>query len=208
MLWGARVMVEEQTDQMVGSRTIWILPGSGRRNTLKTFLSRGLTQMIRFVNNSESNVEAGRHESRLELRTPYTWETTVLFKYRMVRTSMKAVAVAMWRRDAKECWQDKDLESKNVREEWDCGWWMLVFYRLGNDSSENDTYSLKLRQRGYCQQWVSMQFFGNILYIKVKIIKSFCNDYKFWNYAFYFLCIFDILNKSETKKVSLMNFLN
>jgi len=42
--------------------------------------------MITFENdNSESNVEAGGRESRLELRTPHTWETTVLFKYRMMR---------------------------------------------------------------------------------------------------------------------------
>lgn len=97
--------------------------------------------MITFENdNSESDVEAGGRESRLELRTPHTWETTVLFKYRMMRAWMKAVAVTMWGRDAKECWHDNDMESKNVREERDCGWWILEFYRLGNDSPENDTY--------------------------------------------------------------------
>lgn len=118
-----------------------------------------------------ANVEAGGDESRLELRTLYTWEITVLFKYRMMRAWVKAVVVGMWRRDAKEYWHDDDLESKNVRAKRDCGWWMLVFYRLGNDSLENDTYSLKLRQRRYCQWWV-YTIFRNILCIKVKIIKA------------------------------------
>lgn len=43
----------------------------------KLFLSQGVTHIIRFAfenDNSDSNVEAGGDESRLELRTPYTWE--------------------------------------------------------------------------------------------------------------------------------------
>lgn len=35
--WGPGVMVEEHSDEVVRPRTIWVLPGSGRRNTLKTF---------------------------------------------------------------------------------------------------------------------------------------------------------------------------
>lgn len=52
---------------------------------------------------ANSTVEAGGDESSLEIRTPYTWETTVLFKDRMMRAWMKAVAVGMSRRNAKEC---------------------------------------------------------------------------------------------------------
>lgn len=52
---------------------------------------------------ANSSVEPGGDESSLELRTPYTWETTVLFKHRTLRAWMKAVVVGMSRRDAKEC---------------------------------------------------------------------------------------------------------
>lgn len=101
-----------------------------------------MTQRIRFAfgnDNSNGSVEAAGDESRLERRVSYTRETTVLFKDGM-RAWTEAVAVGMSRRDAKEYWHGSDLETNNVREERDYRWWMHIFYRLGNDSLENDAY--------------------------------------------------------------------
>lgn len=78
-------------------------------------------------------------EFRLERRVSYIREIIVLFKDGM-RVWIEVVVVGMLRRDVKEYWYGSDLEINNVREERDCRWWMRIFYRLGNDSLENDVY--------------------------------------------------------------------
>lgn len=76
-----------------------------KKKCIKDFLSQGVSQMTRFVfevDDSNSNVEAGGDESRQEISIPYAWETTVLFKDKVMRDWMKAAAAGMSRRDAKD----------------------------------------------------------------------------------------------------------